>query len=188
MTALFGGSFDPIHFGHLNLAIEIKEKLKLKKIVFCPTRISPFKQKNPPKTSPEDRFKMIKIAIKGIDGFDATNIEIKKDEVSYTINTLDELQEITRLIVSDDMLDTFHLWKDYKKILKRTSLIVGTRKNILERYENKYFSIPKKCFIRTNIFEISSTDVRNRLKKRLYCNHLLPKEVLDYICKNGLYL
>jgi nicotinate-nucleotide adenylyltransferase len=185
--ALFGGSFDPIHFGHINLAIEIKEKLNLKKIFFCPNYISPFKQNKKPNVSAEDRYMMVNLAIKDIEGFEVLDIEIKKQDVSYTIDTIDELKMDLHLIITDEMLESFHLWKDYKQILDKAPLIVGTRKRVLHEYKNEYFSLSKESFIKTNIFEISSTDIRNRLKKRLYCSHLLPKEVLDYIYKSKLY-
>ncbi|MFA6119416.1 MAG: nicotinate (nicotinamide) nucleotide adenylyltransferase [Parachlamydiales bacterium] len=187
-SAFFGGSFDPIHLGHINLAIEIKEKLKLKKIIFCPAYISPFKQNNQTKASAKDRYEMVKYAIKDIQGFEVTDIEIEKEKISYTIDTLNQLNEELRLIITEDALDTFHLWKDYKQILNKAPLIVGARNNVLHQYKSKHFTLREDQFVKTNVFEISSSDIRNRLKKRLYCAHLLPKEVLDYICKSKLYL
>jgi len=181
-VGFFGGSFDPIQLGHINLAIEIKEKLNLKKIIFCPANISPFKVNKPPIAKPKERLEMIKLAIKDIDYFDYTDIEIKKEGVSYTIDTLEKFKnnENLRLIITDDTLLNFHLWKDYKKILEIAPLIVGVR--------NKNLTLTSENFVKTSIFEISSTEIRNRLKKGLIVSHLLPKEVLDYIYERKIYL
>lgn len=185
-----GGSFDPIHFGHLNLAIEIFEKLKLDKILFCPTNISPFKTDKLPIANSEDRFEMVKLVIKDIENFEITDIEIKKPGISYTDQTLQELKngDNLKLIVTDDVLLSFHLWKDYKKILKIAPLIVGSRFEDLTEYKNEYFTLSSKNFVKTNLFDISSTNIRKRLKTSKYVGHLVPKEVLDYIYKRELYL
>ncbi len=189
-VGFFGGSFDPIQFGHINLAIEIKEKLNLEKILFCPTSLSPFKVKNPSKTSSHDRHEMLKIALKGIKDFEITDIEIKKEAVAYTIDTLNVLKNRynLRLILTEEALLTFHLWKEYKQILKIAPPIVGTRSESLTEFKSENFILNSNNFVKTNIFEISSTNIRERLKKTMYVGHLVPKEVLDYIYKRGLYL
>lgn len=189
-VGFFGGSFDPIHFGHINLAIEIKEILDLKKIIFCPTSISPFKKTNPPLASKENRYEMLKLAIKDINDFEITDYEIKKEGVSYTIDTLNSLKNeySLRLIITEDALPFFHLWKDFKEILKIAPPIIGIRKNELTEYQGENFILDSKNFVKTKVFDISSTEVRERIKKRLYTRHLVPKEVLDYIYKRGLYL
>ncbi|MBI5346751.1 MAG: nicotinate (nicotinamide) nucleotide adenylyltransferase [Chlamydiae bacterium] len=183
----FGGTFDPIHFGHINLALEIKEKAKLDSVIFCPANISPHKLKQKPLASSQDRFEMVKLAIKGIEGFDISDIEIKKKGPSYTIDTLQALkgQKIElHLILTNEALEKFHLWKSYLDILKIAPPLIGFRDNFKP---SKKFNIPKKNFIRTKIMQISSTDIRDRLRKKLYCNHLVPKEVLDYIYRSELY-
>ncbi len=186
----FGGSFDPIHFGHLNLAIQILEKLKLDKIIFCPTNVSPFKVQRPPKASSQDRFEMVKRAIKDIKEFELSSLEIKSKNISYTINTLEQIKnnDNLRLIVTEDILLHFHKWKNYKDILKIAPLIVGVRNKFLEKFKGKNFNLTKKNFVKTHIFEISSTDIRKRLKNHKVCSHLIPKETLDYIYKRKLYL
>ncbi|NGX27842.1 MAG: Nicotinate-nucleotide adenylyltransferase [Candidatus Anoxychlamydiales bacterium] len=186
----FGGSFDPIQFGHINLAIQIKEILKLDKILFCPTNISPFKTKNPPKARAQDRLKMLKLAIEGLNGFEICEIEIQREDISYTIDTLNEIKSMgnIRLIVTDDALNSFHLWKEYKQILKIATLLVGVRLSDINHFKSENFTLSSKNFIKTKIFEISSTAIRERLKNKMYCYHLLPKEVLDYIYKRKIYL
>jgi nicotinate-nucleotide adenylyltransferase len=187
----FGGSFDPIHFGHINLALEIKEKLNLEKILFCPTFISPFKENAPIFAKPEDRLEMLKLAIKDIKGFEIIDFEIKNKKISYTVDTLYFLKKSynnLRLIITDDALQNFHLWKDYKEILKIAPLIIGTRSKVINDFKSLNLNLKPSSFVKTSIFEISSTVIRDRLKKRLYIGHLTAKEVLDYICNRGLYL
>ncbi|HEU65007.1 MAG: Nicotinate-nucleotide adenylyltransferase [Candidatus Anoxychlamydiales bacterium] len=186
----FGGSFDPIHLGHLNLAIQILEKLKLDKIIFCPANVSPFKTENPPIASSKDRFEMVKIAIQDFKNFDLTNFEIRNENISYTINTLKEIKnsDNLRLIITEDTLLNFHKWKDYKNILQIALLIVGVRNKFLENFKSENFTLNNKNFVKTNIFEISSTEIRKRLKNHKNCLHLIPKETLDYIYNRKLYL
>ena len=187
----FGGSFDPIHIGHLNLAIELKEKCKFDEILFCPCNVSPFKTENPPIASSSDRLNMLKLALSDISFFKYTDLEIKRGDVSFTINTLKELkndENDIRLILTEETIKSFHLWKDYTEILKIFSPIIGSRNNILNSHENQYFTLSKENFVKTNIFEMSSSEIRERLKKRNVVNHLVLKEVLDYIYKNDLYL
>ncbi|NGX49816.1 MAG: Nicotinate-nucleotide adenylyltransferase [Candidatus Anoxychlamydiales bacterium] len=186
----FGGSFDPIHLGHLNLAIQILEKLKLDKIIFCPANVSPFKTRKPPLASSKDRFEMARIAIKDFKDFEITNFEIKNENISYTINTLKALKnsDNLRLIITEDTLLNFDKWKDYKNILQIAPLIVGVRNKFLENFESENFTLDNKNFVKTNVFEISSTEIRKRLKSQKNCSHLIPKETLDYIYNRKLYL
>ena len=186
----FGGTFDPIHIGHLNLAIEILEKAKLDKIIFCPAYVSPFKTQNRPKASSQDRLEMVKIAIKDIKEFEVFDFEIKNQGISYTIDTLEKLKNGAnlKLIITEDSLQAFHQWKDYKNILQIAELLVGVKNKFLNAFTSENFTLNSQNFVQTNIFEISSTYIRERLKNRVYSAHLMPKEVLDYIYKRELYL
>ena len=130
---------------------------------------------------------MLKLAIKDIKEFEVLDFEIKRKKISYTIGTLRALkQKDLKLIINYDLLSTFHLWKDFKEILKIASLVVGTTEEI-KRYKGKNFFLNSKNFIQTKAIEISSTMIRQRLKKGLYVGHLLPKEVMDYIYKSQIY-
>jgi len=188
--AFFGGSFDPIHFGHINLAIQILETLKLDKILFCPANITPFKIKNPPIANGVDRFEMLKVAIQDYKNFEITDFEIKNECISYTIDTLMEIEnsDNLRLIITEEALVNFHKWKDYKNILKIAPLIVGVRNKFLNEFKSENFTLSNKNFVKTNIFEISSTEIRKRLKNHKICSHLIPTKTLDYIYKRKLYL
>jgi len=188
---LYGGTFDPVHFGHLNLAIEMYEKNNLDEVLFCPNFISPLKIDTPPIASAVHRLNMAKLAISDISYFSIYDEEIKRQGVSYTIDTLRALQKkyfdaTISLIVAQDALSEFSKWKDYKEILKIAPLLIGTRGSFDLSEELK--KDVNKNLILTRHLDISSTDIRDRLKKGLYCGHLVPLKVLDYIKHNSLYL
>jgi len=185
----FGGSFDPIHFGHINLALEVLEKNYVDEILITPAFVSPHKVKNPPEASGEDRLKMIEIAIRDIKKISIFKWELKRKKISYTIDTLRELKKDfsdIKLILDLETFEDFESWKDYKEILKIADLLIGCRSSndILKKFQK----IENKDFINIKFLDIKSTYIRDRIKKNLYCQHLTHKEILDYIFENNLYL
>jgi nicotinate-nucleotide adenylyltransferase len=177
-VGFFGGSFDPIHFGHLNLAVELLEKGGLDEILFCPAFCSPFKTDRPPIASAQDRYRMIEAVVADLPFASVTSIEIERKGPSFTVETLRKLQREGvqyRLILSAEAAASFEKWREPEEILRLASLLVGARKGAVG-----------EC-IQTSLFEISSTEIRARLKKKLYCGHLIPHKALDYIERNGLY-
>jgi nicotinate-nucleotide adenylyltransferase len=173
---IFGGSFDPIHFGHLNLAIQMLERAPLDEILFCPALYSPFKEHHRPVASPEHRLAMLKLILTPF--FRVTSIELDRPGPSFTIDTLRELgceKGGYQLLLSEESAAQLHAWKDSSEIVKLAPPLVGSRTG-----EGKHT-------IQTPLFDISSTEVRRRLKKKLYCKHLVPSIVLDYIEEFGLY-
>ncbi len=178
-VGFFGGSFDPIHFGHLNLAIQMVERGGLDEILFCPARYSPFKASRPPIAAAEHRLAMIKLVLAPF--FRVTTIELDRPGPSYTVETLRSLSnphETYRLILSEESAKSFQSWKEPEEIILLAPPLVGSR-----------FGATKGPFqtLQTPLFDISSTEVRDRLKKKLYCEHLVPSIVLDYIKEFRLY-
>lgn len=173
---IFGGSFDPIHFGHLNLAIQLLEKASLDEILFCPALYSPFKEHHRPVASPEHRLAMLKLILTPF--FRVTAIELDRPGPSYTIDTVRALAHEKgeyRLLLSDESSATLPAWKDSAEIVKLAPPLVGSRTG------------QGAHIIQTPLFDVSSSEVRRRLKKKLYCKHLVPSIVLDYIEEFGLY-
>jgi len=163
-VGFFGGSFDPIHFGHITLAVQLMESHKLDEILFCPAFCSPFKKSTPPVASGKHRLAMLKLAL-DIPQFKITTIELDQAGPSYTIDTIRALQiEGVRLILSEEAAAHLSKWKDTEQLLRLAPPLIGPRE------------VP-----------ISSTDIRARLKKKLYCGHLVPAKVLEYIHKHRLY-
>jgi nicotinate-nucleotide adenylyltransferase len=179
MIGFFGGTFDPIHFGHINMALELKERAGLKEVWICPAYVSPFKE-GLKTVAPEHRLAMAKLAIEGIPGFKVIDHEIKKAAPSFTVETLRELKEATgasfRLLLGGDQIESFHRWREADALKSLAPPLIARRSG---SNQPGTVQIP--------LFDISATEVRKRLKKKLYCGHLLPHKVLDYILKNSLY-
>ena len=187
-VGVFGGTFDPIHNGHLITAVAVKELRSLDKIIFIPSFIAPHKIDRL-SSSPMHRIEMLKLAIKGIPCFDYSDFEINKEGVSYTIDTLRFLRntydEIELIIGYDNLLE-FSTWKDPYEILKLVKLVVLKRKVLNEPVEKDKFYYASKI-IETPTIEISATDIRKRLRNNLPVNFLVPDAVMEYINHFNLY-
>lgn len=187
-VGIFGGTFDPIHLGHLITAQTLLEKRRLQKIIFVPTFISPHKLQYEYSSS-EHRYKMTELAISSHPCFEISDFELNRDEVSYTINTLIEFSKkynSMELIIGFDNLVKFDLWHKPDEILELANLVVMKRtydKGI--KSANKYFE--KAQFIDTPTIEISGTDIRRRVKYKRPIDYFVPKTVKDYIIENKLY-
>lgn len=192
-----GGSFDPIHNGHINLAFQMMEIHKLDGILFSPARCSPFKEKKPPNASYLDRYEMLKIAIADIDDFHLTDIE-SREGLSYTIDTFMLLsgnseyrEKDFQLIITEDTAKLFYKWKKADKLIEMAPPLIGKRTGQPLDFTNYPSSslapLLKKGLTDTSIIDISSTEIRLRLKKNLYSSHLMSPKVLDYIYNHDLY-
>ena len=188
-VGIFGGTFDPIHLGHLITAQSVKELRNLEKIIFIPAFISPHKS-DVKTSSPKDRLNMIKIAVESIPFFDYSDMEVKKGGISYSVDTLRELKEEyseLELIIGYDNIFTFHTWKEPDEIIKLAKIIVLKRKSSHPpQFEDKYYH--QAVFVQTRGIEISATDIRERVKNGLTINFLVPPDVMEYIYKQKLYI
>lgn len=196
---LFGGTFDPIHFGHLNLAFELMEKRGLDEVWFIPVTINPHKQKTTP-TSFEHRFNMLNLAIKEIPQFKVNDIEKGLPSPSYTFNTLTALLAQTSneqiqfyFLMGEDALGSFLNWHQPTEIVRQVPLLIGSRseKSLLNHLDLKESPSVEKAIkegiTHTRLMDISGTFLRTRLRHNIYCGHLIPSPVLDYINEHQLY-
>ena len=189
---LFGGTFDPPHLGHLVIAEFVKESEGFDIILFVPAPNPPHKGKN---ISPiKDRLEMLRLAIMENAYFRLSDLEIQRGGISYTNETIIEAKEKfnlsskdTYLLIGSDSLINFHKWKNYKTILKECKVIVASRPGFREsRIDEKILSqisfsdIPK--------IEISSSQIRKRIKKGFTVRYMLSNQVMNYINKTGLYI
>jgi nicotinate-nucleotide adenylyltransferase len=187
-VGIFGGTFDPVHHGHLITAQFIKEKRNLEKIIFVPAFTSPFKQELIVSDS-EHRIQMLKLAIEGIPYFDWSDFEIKKRGISYSIDTLLEMKkkfDEIELIIGEDNLQSFDKWKLPGEIVKLARLIVLRRRIDEETKTNNDFkanTVP----LETPLIDISGTRIRERVKNGLPINFLVPQKVMEYIYSVNLY-
>src|SRR3972149_10347079 len=181
-VGIFGGTFDPIHHGHLITAQSVREIRNLDKIIFIPTYVSPLKA-GLNSANPEHRLNMIKLAISETDFFDFSDYEIKKKGISYTVDTLCELKkkyDELEFIIGYDNIFTFHTWKNPDEIMKLAKIIVLKRKSsVPSPYEDKY--VRSAVFVQTRGIEISATDIRQRVKHGMPIHFLVPEKVKEYI-------
>ena len=184
---ILGGTFDPIHIAHIIGAQKVKEDFGLNKTIFIPTYIPPYKEL--PKASPEDRLNMTRLAVRDNPDFEVLDIEIKRKGVSYTIDTIRELNSIYTnsklyLIMGKDEAQFFMSWKEPEKLASLCSFILLTRKG----YKGKLPKIleQKALFYQLDI-DVSSTKIRQMIKESRPVDHLLTKEVENYIKEKHLY-
>jgi nicotinate-nucleotide adenylyltransferase len=185
---IMGGTFDPIHLGHLITAQAVVEIRGLEKIIFIPSNISPHKQEI--KYSPaKHRLNMVKLAIKDFPYFAFSDMDIRRGGISYMVDTLDELKKSFKkleLIVGYDNIEKFYTWKEPDRLLELARLVVMTREIEREIHaKDKYYN--SAIFVKTPSIDIKATEIRKRIKKNLSIDFLVTKEVKNYILKNNLY-
>lgn len=186
--ALYGGTFDPIHNGHINLAIEMSNAQYLDAVWFIPNHISPTKTDRPP-IDANHRLEMVNRAIAPLPQFRALDVEIKRGGASYTIETITELVEEEHdyfLLMADKVLPELTQWKGIEEIITKIPLLIGGREWVATG-SKALDEVAIKAFTKIPTLEIDATRIRARLKENRYCGHLLPSEVLSYITENQLY-
>lgn len=201
---LFGGSFDPVHRGHLLAAESVQRQLSLDEIVFLPAAQSPFKSR--PQTSVDDRREMLAIAIEGNPYFKLDQRELLRSGPSYTIDTLRELvaeqpQSQFYLMMGMDAWAEFESWRDWREILTLCHLIVMTRPDYeaasmpLEWQQRQLVSVReirqlragKLLFVKVPSSTAASRNIRKLTQKREPVGDVLPAKVRAYIEAQGLY-
>jgi len=213
--ALFGGTFNPIHYGHLRLAEEVREGLGFDLVVFVPAAIPPHKGGAEASTA-QHRLEMTRIATEDNPGFEVSEMEIRRGGPSYTVETLRELKKngykgetdlATSLIIGGDSFNDITTWCEYEEILTLASLIVVERPQtpvkkiaevLPERLARKYWYDSDSeayqsdfgtsiTYLTTTLMAISSSEIRERVREGLSIRYLLPREVAEYIMTKRLY-
>ena len=195
---ILGGSFDPVHNGHLLLAQEILSELDLNRIIMMPTRIQPFKQ-DQKTASVEDRLAMLELATSDNDIFEISTIELDRDEVSYTINSLrilsEQYKDETELlfIIGYDMFLNITKWWEAEQLLKDYSIVVGMRPGVDDEEINSFADKLRKEYgatiycVNNREFDVSSTEIKERIKEGRSLKYLVPDSVIEYIYEKELY-
>lgn len=198
--ALYGGTFDPIHNGHISLALAVIEQSHVDGVWFCPAKENPQKM-GLVLTPSQHRLKMIEMALEGIPNCFSCDIDLYRPSPSYMIDTVTQLkkeaqaQNISRtfyLLMGDDLVDDLPKWKQVENLLQLTSPLIGNRfkKQPSWWHDPSLKSLHDLCkdgYIPTPLLEISATDIRKRLHDGLYCGHLMPQKALDYALQHELY-
>ena len=185
---VLGGSFDPIHNAHLQMAETALKEFNLDKIVFVPAYIPHHKLKLV--ATEADRYNMLFNVIKDIEQYEIDTYEIDSKQVVYSYQMLDYLQakyknDNIKMIIGSDSFNNLSCWKKADYIVKKYGFIVFPRPNIEIDVKSPYF---KDCYISKNIMkEISSTSIRQYLKEKKDISNFVPQKVVNYIKINGLY-
>ncbi|WP_437888941.1 nicotinate-nucleotide adenylyltransferase [Phytobacter sp. V91] len=209
LQALFGGTFDPVHYGHLKPVEALANQIGLARVIIMPNNVPPHRSQ--PEATSAQRKEMVELAIRDKPLFALDERELKRDTPSYTAETLQawrQEQGPTRplaFIIGQDSLLSFPQWHNYNTILDNCHLIVcrrpGYSLNMTEESHQQWLeshlthdadslhSLPagKIYLAETPWFNISATLIRERLEKGEACDDLLPAAVLDYIIKQRLY-
>jgi nicotinate-nucleotide adenylyltransferase len=191
---VMGGTFDPIHHGHLVTAEAALWQFGLDGVVFVPTG-SPWMKTDREVTSPEDRYLMTVIATASNPYFSVSRIEVDRSGPTYTIDTLEQLRaeanepvELFFITGADAMLEIFQ-WKDPDEVLAHAHFIAATRPGYdLARFESESGrALPNVSVMHIPALAISSTDIRRRVREGEPIRYLLPEGVQTYIDKADLY-
>ncbi|MCR5100604.1 MAG: nicotinate-nucleotide adenylyltransferase [Butyrivibrio sp.] len=194
---IMGGTFNPIHYGHLLLAETAREQFGLDRVIFIPTGVS-YLKKDDNIPSGDIRYQLVKTAIQDNPYFTCSRIEIDREGNTYSIDTICELQKMypgdeLYFIVGADTLLTMNKWKDIDNIFSKVIVLAAIRDdneipeldNVRQDYMNKYNANIQ--FIHFKRIDISSTDIRNRISIGRSVKYLLPDECIEFCCLKNLY-
>ena len=188
---IIGGSFNPIHYGHLVSASEACNKFKLDKVIFVPSSINPLKSTSN-LAEARHRLNMIKLAIADDPRFENSDIEIKRGGTSYTIDTIKAfVKEYSKdvniyFIIGIDAFLEINSWASPDALLRMCKFIVTTRPGYDIEKANQVFRKHTEIMEITHL-NISSSDIRERIKSGAPIRYLLPEKVEDYVRKHKLY-
>ena len=199
-TALFGGTFDPIHLGHTAVAATAAEHIGAEKIIFIPTKRSPLKD-SLPAASDDDRFAMVALAIADNSKFQLSDRELKKTEPSYTLETVRQFQAdyggdtLIYWLAGADSIDELPRWYGIVELIDECNLCVMYRAGCEPPDFAKFTALwgPQRVeklqqnVIKTPLIDMSSTEIRNRLAASRDVTDMLAPPVADYIRKYSLY-
>jgi nicotinate-nucleotide adenylyltransferase len=183
---VLGGTFNPVHIGHLILAEEAREKLGLDRVILIPTALPPHKD-DAGIAPAQERLKMLKMAIRGNRHLAVSDMEIRRRGRSYTIDTLRELKrrfmrDEIYFIIGSDLLKYLNEWKDLEQVLKMVKFVAATRPGYpLEQIPENIETMAIRAV------DVSGFEVRERVRSNKTFRYLVPEAVFDYINKSRLY-
>lgn len=211
---LFGGTFNPIHHGHLIVARAVAEYFHFERITFVPAATPPHKPLAPAggegpamqtvTPSPEDRLEMVRLAVAGEDLFEVTDLELKRPQPSYTFDTLMAFRERHGLeaqlhwVIGADMLDELGTWHRADEVVDMATVITAARPpwssrigGILDKLRVRFMADQvarlAAAAAPTPLIDITSTQIRHRVRQKKSIKFLTPNSIISYIQNGGLY-
>lgn len=195
---IFGGSFNPVHTGHLVMAQDAADHYGLHKVIWVPAAQPPHKPSLAPAA---DRLEMLRLAVQGDARFEVSEEEIARGGVSYTVDTLKRLQERyaaarLHLIIGGDTLRELHTWKDILTILELVQVVTVARPGFAaEKMDPALLGLPEPWphrllanVVTGHLVEISASDIRQRIQRGQSIRYLVPEAVERYIQNRRLYV
>jgi nicotinate-nucleotide adenylyltransferase len=185
-TVLFGGSFDPLHIGHLHLADVLKREYGFQQVILVPSYVAPHKGEKWT-ASPQMRYEMVKAAAEP-EGFIVEPFEISNRGVSYTFRTVEYIYSAysvsgkLSMVIGDDLVEGLPSWKDWKGLIEQIDLLIARR----SESETPFCPWPH-TYLDNAILPISSSDIRHRVEEARAFHFLIPKAVAEYIESEDLY-
>ncbi len=187
-VGVFGGTFDPIHIGHLVVAADVRHQLALDRMLLVVAN-DPWQKSKRVVASAEDRFDLVTAAVDGLAGLEASRLELDRGGESYTVDTLEQLHDADpaaelHLVVGADVSDGLHTWKRADDIRRLATLVVVNRggapePTLAEGWMVKSVQVPE--------LEVSSSEVRRRLAAGAPVDFLIPPKVVRLIRERALY-
>lgn len=192
---IIGGTFDPVHIGHLIIAEESRCRLDLEKVVFIPAGQPPHKPSEPI-ASAEHRYAMTVLATRDNPAFEVSRIEMERPGPSYTVDTIEELRSTCRdeveffFIVGADSLLEILTWHQPERLINLCRIVAATRPGYDQAEAERLLPrayLERTVFLDAPSVDISSTELRERVASGTPIRYLVPRDVEEYILKNGLY-
>lgn len=187
--AILGGTFNPIHTGHLALADDVHISLGYDRVLLIPANIPPHKAVSEGATS-ADRLAMLRLAIEGVSFLGAENCELARGGLSYTIDTIGyleqkyagEIEGKIGLVIGEDLVGGFLSWKEAAKIAEKTDIIIAKRPGSpVDKFPYPFIQLANP------LLSISSSDIRTNIASSKSWRYLVPPEVYSYIKAHNLY-
>ncbi len=186
--AIIGGTFDPLHIGHLFLADIVITELEYTKVLFVPANIPAHKTVDSA-TSAEQRLEMIALEIAQVQSVEVSDIEIRRGGTSYSIDTVRECKKLypglegkPGLVIGDDLLSHFSEWKEYESLWKEADIIIARRDE--KKYKNINFP---HVYLDNPVLPISSSEIRHRIHEEKAFRYLVTGKIYAYIKEQKLY-
>jgi nicotinate-nucleotide adenylyltransferase len=206
--ALFGGTFDPIHYGHLRCADEARQKLGLKNLYLLPAGDPPHRE--PPRATVKQRLEMLQLAVQEFPFLLIDDRETRRSGPSYMVDTVQELRTGFKdrpllLLIGQDTANHFHTWYHWQQIFELSHIVVLTRPGssvqyapeVAKQMQARSISDVKKLHescagavlqLEVESIDVSSTDIKNAITSRAAVKSMLPAAIIEYIEQNRLYL
>lgn len=187
---IFGGTFDPIHLGHLIMAELTRGLLGLDRVVFVPARMAPHKRRTD--ASPEHRFRMTGIAVEDNPHFEVSDVEIRREGPSYTVDTLRSLRGQNPpgtehyLLLGADSARDLETWREHEELLRDSNVVILGRPGVEDR-DLPGSVASRATVLPTPLIGISSSEIRRRVRSGETIRYLVTEPVEGYIRSQGLY-